>query len=92
MLVTENDMAVSTPEWLARHEGSLRACPDQTSWVVVFDHQPQYVLRPVPAAGKYSCDVIQSINGRRQDSGGIYPSAEEALKAGLEDLRKVLGW
>jgi hypothetical protein len=88
----ENNMALSAPGWLTKHSGSLQRCPDASSWVVVFDGQPQYVLKPVPAAGKYSCQVMQSINGRRLDSGGIYPSAEEALTGGLEDLRKVLGW
>ena len=85
-------MTVTTPEWLTKHNGSLQACPDATSWAVVFDHQPQYVLKPVPAVGKYSCQVMQSINGRRLESGGTYPSAAEAVKGGLEDLRKALGW
>jgi hypothetical protein len=90
--MTEDNMAVSTPEWLTKHDGSLRAGPDGVSWVVVFDQQPQYVLKPVPAAGQYSCQVMQSINGRYLESGGTYPSAEEAVKGGLEDLRKALGW
>jgi hypothetical protein len=85
-------MAVQTPEWLTKHNGSLEAGPDGRSWVVVFDQQPQYVLRPLPAAAKYGCQVMQSINGRRLESGGTYPSLDEAIQGGLEDLRKALGW
>ena len=85
-------MLVTTPEWLMKHNGRLQGCPDGKSWAVVFDDQPQYVVKPLPAAGQYGCQVMQSINGRRLESDGTYPSPEEAVKGGLEDLRKVLGW
>jgi hypothetical protein len=91
-LLLEFHMAVTTPEWLAKHNGSIQECPDGNSWAVIFDNQPQYVLRPYPAGGRYSCDVMQSINGRHVGSGAIYDSADQALAGGLEDLRKILGW
>ena len=50
------------------------------------------MLLPVPAKGAFSCRVTETINGRRLDSGAIYPSREEAVSAGLEELRKALGW
>lgn len=83
-------MALTTPEWLARHGGELRA--EKTSWVVFFDRAPQYRLTPLPVAGKFGCEVMQTINGKRVESGGTYATMEDAIRGGLEDLRKALGW
>ena len=85
-------MAVTTPEWLTRHGGSLRPDYDGHSWLVMFEGGPQYLLTPIPASGKYYCQVLQTINGKHLESSGTYPSADEALAGGLEDLRKSLGW
>ena len=85
-------MSVPTPDWLIRHGGELRHSAGHSAWVVYFDNEPQYVLTPLPAAGKFTCSVMQTVNGRRLDKGGALPTAEEALRGGLEDLRKVLGW
>jgi hypothetical protein len=85
-------MAVTTPEWLARHGGELRPSKDGQSWSVYFAGDLQYVVRPVPASGVFSCRVVQSINGRRLDSGATYPSLEDAVRGGLEELRAALGW
>jgi hypothetical protein len=52
----------------------------------------QYRLVPVPAAGKFTCQVTQTNNGKRLDRGGIFPTEEDALRGGLEDLRVALGW
>jgi hypothetical protein len=84
-------MSVATPEWLARRGGEVRQST-LGPWVVYFDRQPQYVLTPVPVAGKHGCQVVQSINGRRLDDGSSFASAEDAVWGGLEDLRKALGW
>jgi hypothetical protein len=84
-------MALTTPDWLARHGGEARKAGER-SWFVYFDGEPQYVLSPEPTAGKFSCSVMQTVNGRRLESGRVFPSAEEALQGGLEDLRKALGW
>ena len=85
-------MPLTTPDWLAKHDGELRPSSAGPYWLVLLDGEPQYRLTPVPAAGKYSCQVMQTVNGRRLDSGGTYPTREEALQGGLEDLRKALGW
>lgn len=85
-------MPVSAPDWLAKRGGELRQAPDRQSWVVCFDGQPQYRLRPLPAAGKHGCEVEQLINGKRLEGKSTYPSADDAVRGGLEDLRKTLGW
>jgi hypothetical protein len=85
-------MAVTTPEWLARHGGELRPSKDGRSWVVYLAGEPQYVLRPIPAKGAHTCRITQTINGKRLDSGAVYPSPEDAVRGGLEELRNVLGW
>jgi hypothetical protein len=58
----------------------------------MFHDKPQYRLSPQPAVGKFSCDVLQTINDKHLASGTIYLTEEEALRGGLEDLRKALGW
>ncbi len=85
-------MTLATPEWLARHDGRLRPYPDGRSWAVMIDGHPQFLLLPIPVAGKYGCQVEQTVNGRRLEGKGTYASAEEAVQGGLEDLRKNLGW
>ena len=85
-------MAVTTPDWLARHRGELQAGVGGASWLVTLDGAPQYRLVPRPAGGQFTCEVAQTINGRRLDGGRIYPTLEEAVRGGLEELRTALGW
>jgi hypothetical protein len=85
-------MAVTIPDWLSKHGGDLRGTPDGKAYAVFLDGEPQYVVVAVPAAGKYGTEVKQSVNGKRFESGATYPTAEEAVRGGLEDLRKALGW
>jgi hypothetical protein len=85
-------MAVTTPDWLARHDCQVRPSSDGRSCLVYLGNEPQYLVMAVPAAGKFSCRLTQTNNGRRLDGTATYPSIEEALRGGLEDLRKVLGW
>jgi hypothetical protein len=83
---------MTTPDWLARRGGALRAGPLDRAWFVVIDGEPQYALTPTPAEGKHSCRVTQTINGKRLDSGRTYATEADAIQGGLEDLRKTLGW
>jgi hypothetical protein len=85
-------MAVTTPDWLALHGGELRPSKDGRSWVVYLNREPQYLVMPVPAGGKFSCRLSQTVNGRRLDGKGTYPTPEDAARGGLEDLRQALGW
>jgi hypothetical protein len=83
---------VTTPEWLAKHGGELKANRDGQSWAVYVGGEPQYLVMPVPAEGKFACRVSQTNNGKRLDGPTVHDTLEDALKGGLEDLRKVLGW
>ena len=65
---------------------------DGRTWPVLINDTPQYVLTPVPAAGQFTCQVVQTINGKRLDKGKTHATAEEAIKGGLEELRETLGW
>ncbi len=85
-------MAVTTPDWLAQHGGELRASKDGHSWTVYFAGEPQYIVLPVPAAGKFTCRLTQTINGKRLDTPTTYATLEDAARGGLEDLRQALGW
>jgi hypothetical protein len=53
---------------------------------------PQYRLDVIPAKGRFTCAVTQSVNGKRLDPGTDHVTAEEALQAGLHKLREALGW
>jgi hypothetical protein len=85
-------MAVTTPDWLAQRGGELRPGKDGRSWSVHLRSEPLYLLQVVPAAGKHACRVAQTVNGKRLDRGGVYPTIEDAARGGLEDLRTALGW
>jgi hypothetical protein len=85
-------MATTTPEWLAQRGVRLQASKDGQSWLVYLGPEPQYLLQAVPAKGQFSCRITQTINGRRLDSGAAYPTLDDALKGGLDELRKALGW
>jgi hypothetical protein len=80
------------PDWLARHDGELRQAPDRRTWVVIIDGAPQYKLTPTPAAGRYTCMIVQTVNGKRLDKGQTYASADESVRGGLEELRAYVGW
>ena len=85
-------MAVATPDWLAKRGGEVREGTGGHAWQVFLNGEPQYRLTPIPAAGKHGCQVVQTINGRHLEGKGTYPSVDDAVRGGLEDLRKALGW
>lgn len=85
-------MAVTAPDWLTKRGGEVRPTSDGQFCVVVFDGNPQYRLRAIPTAGKHSCEVEQLNNGKRRDSGATFPNADDAVRGGLDELRKLLGW
>jgi hypothetical protein len=80
------------PEWLTRRGATLRKGHAGNAWFVLFDNQPQYQMVPVPVLGKYSCAVTQTNNGKRIPCDSQTETAEAAIAAGLEALRKALGW
>lgn len=85
-------MSMSAPDWLARRSGSLKLGSDGQTWYVLIDHEPQYSLTAVPVMGQFGCDIRQTNNGRRIESKGVHPSLGAAIQAGLDNLRKALGW
>ncbi|HJZ55839.1 MAG TPA: hypothetical protein VKE74_12800 [Gemmataceae bacterium] len=84
--------APPVPEWLTRHDGSLKPGIGDGVVFVMIGKEPQYRLEVRPAAGKFTCAVIQTVNGRQLGDGTTYPGAESALAGGLEQLRNTLGW
>lgn len=85
-------MSVTTPSWLAQRGGELRPCTIGQSWFVVFAGEPQYKLAATPVTGKYGCRITQTINGSPVASASTGATVDEAIHAGLEDLRQTLGW
>jgi hypothetical protein len=85
-------MTITAPEWLAKRGATLAHGADTRTWFVLFRGEPQYKLAPVPVAGKVGCAITQTINGKMIESTARADTPEEALRGGLEDLRKALGW
>jgi hypothetical protein len=85
-------MPVTTPEWLSKRGGAVQPATVGGAWMVLLNGEPQYRVTPIPVAGKFGCHVVQTINGRRLGSEGNFPTVDEAVRGGLEDLRKALGW
>ncbi len=83
---------MTTPDWLTQRGGDLKLGSDGRTWYFLLGGQPQYSLVAVPVDGKFGCAIRQTINGTRIASAGVYATAEEAIRGGLEDLRKALGW
>jgi len=85
-------MVLEVPEWLSRHGGSLKPATDGRTCYLMLNDQPLYAVVPVPVSGKFGCTVIQTNNGKRIECGSTATSADEALRLGLEEARKALGW
>jgi hypothetical protein len=85
-------MGVAVPGWLANHDGSVVRDVDSRKWLVLFRNEPQYHIDVHPAGGEFAADIVQSNNGRHVGSTKNCPSERDALAAGLEELRKLLGW
>jgi hypothetical protein len=85
-------MTLTAPDWLTRHDGSIKLGSDGTTWYVLLGSQPQYALMPRPIGNHFGCHIKQTNNGRIVATTGALPGHEEALKEGLDQLRKVLGW
>jgi hypothetical protein len=83
---------MTPPDWLVQHGADLKLASDGRTWHVLFNQEPQYALWTTPVAGKHGCAVRQNNNGKRIECTGSYPSTEEALRGGLDTLRKALGW
>lgn len=85
-------MTATEPDWLKQRGGELKPGIQANLWHVMVAGTPHYKLVITPARGKYTCAVMQAVNGKRLDKGVEYPSADAALQGGLEELRQTLGW
>jgi hypothetical protein len=83
---------MAIPHWLAKRGGALEPSTQGDTWLVLLGNSPEYRLVPIPMAGAYGCAVTRTVDGRRLDGTGTYPCPEDAVRGGLEDLRKTLGW
>ena len=83
---------MTAPDWLAARGGSFKLASDKKTWYVVIDQRPQFGLVAVPVQGRFGCHIKRTVSGQRIDFAGVFPTAEEALRAGLEEVRKTLGW
>ena len=85
-------MPITTPDWLASRGGRFVPGYDGRTWLVLINDTPQYKLTPVPAAGRFTCQIVQTINGKRLDKGTTLATTDDAIDEGLEELRQALGW
>jgi len=85
-------MPLSTPDWLARRGGDVRLGSDGQTWYVFITGQPLYSLVGVPVNAQCGCVVRQTNNGKILAQAVASPTADAALRAGLEALAAQLGW
>ena len=85
-------MAIATPDWLQSRGCCLVPDYDGRTWLVLINETPQYKLTPVPAAGRFMCQAVQTVNGKRLDKGTMFATAEAAVNGCLDELRSFLGW
>jgi hypothetical protein len=83
---------MTAPDWFKQRGGDLKLGSDAETWYFLLGGEPVYSLNAVPVQGRFGCAIRQTINGRRIPSSGVYPTKDEAIRGGLEDLRKALGW
>src|SRR5436190_245471 len=83
---------MTAPDWLVQRGNALKLGSDGKTWFVLCNQQPNYSLAAVPVSGKFGCVIRQTINGKRIECPGMYPTAEEALRAGVDNLGEALGW
>ena len=82
----------AVPDWLKRHDGSLKPGLSDRTVYVLFGGEPHYRLDARPAGGTFACAVTQTENGRLLGDDTKYDSLDAALAGGLETLRNRLGW
>jgi hypothetical protein len=85
-------MALPVPEWLSRRGGTVKVASDGQTRLVMLDGAPQFSVVPRPVGGKVGCFILQTNSGQPVASTSTAATPEEAVTAGLEDLRNFLGW
>jgi hypothetical protein len=83
---------MTPPDWLTQRGGSLKLGSDGRTWFVIFNARPEYSIVATPVAGIFAPTLRQTSNGVRLGSDETHASKEEAIRGGLEELRKALGW
>ena len=73
------------PGWLTSRSGSLQSGIRDSIVMVYFDGRPNYRLESRPMGGGHTCNVTQTVNGKRVDAGKQYQSQDAALMAGLRN-------
>ena len=78
--------------WLTRRGGTLRLGTDGQTWYLFFGDSMDYSLTTTPVADKHGGVLRQITSGQRLECPGTWATRNEALAAGLESLRKQMGW
>ncbi|MBI3412393.1 MAG: hypothetical protein HY040_29075 [Planctomycetes bacterium] len=85
-------MTLPAPDWLIQHGGNVRLGSDGSTWFVFFGAAAEYALNAVPIGVRFGCTIRQTNNGKRLDNDLVIDDSDEALRGGLEQLGKTLGW
>lgn len=83
---------MTAPAWLKVRSAEIKPCADGQSWLLYQGGRFLWVIGVLPADGKFSNKIMESINGNQIQKGNIFESEKEALEGGLLELKAHLGW
>ncbi len=83
---------MTEPKWLSIRNAEIKTSANGQSWLLYQGGQFLWVIGVIPADGKYSNKIMDSINGKQIQKGMVFGTEQEALESGLLELKAHLGW
>ncbi len=83
---------MTPPHWLSKRNAEIKPSANGKSWLLYQGGQFLWVIGVLPADGKFSNKIMDSINGKQIQKGNVYETELEAMEGGLMELKAHLGW
>jgi hypothetical protein len=78
--------------WLKVRNAEIKPSANGQSWLLYQGDRFIWVIGVLPADGKFTNKIMESINGNQIQKGSIFDSEKDALEGGLMELKAHLGW
>lgn len=83
---------MTAPLWLSIRNAEIKPSANGQSWLLYQGGQFLWVIGMLPADGKFSNKIMDSINGKQIQKGNVFETEQESLEGGLLELKDHLGW